>query len=64
MTSYNRRIYRIDWIEYGMSPADGFTNDKGEKIKFIDYYKNQYKCDIKEEGQPLLVHIDQKKDET
>lgn len=38
MTTYNRRIYRVDKIEFNMNPRDGFTNDQGEKIQFLDYY--------------------------
>ena len=43
MTSYNRKIYRIDRIDYSKSPLDTFTNHEGQQIKFIDYYQNTYK---------------------
>ena len=36
---------------------------RGEEISFIDYYKNQYKIDIKDNNQPLLVSNIKKKDE-
>lgn len=38
MTQYNRRIYRVDRIDYNKTPQDGFTNEKGEFITFLDYY--------------------------
>lgn len=38
MTVYNRRIYRIDRVDFHKNPRDGFTNDKGETIPFMQYY--------------------------
>ncbi len=38
MTHYNWRIYRIDRIDFNKSPKDGFNNDKGEFVAFMDYY--------------------------
>lgn len=64
MTNYNRKIYRIDRIEFNKTPVDSFTNQKGEEIRFIDYYQNQYKLSIENNQQPLIVHLDEKKNET
>lgn len=64
MTIYNWKIYRVDRIEFKMSPMDGFTNDEGQKIAFYDYYKERYKVEIQVQHQPLLVHVDWKKDNT
>lgn len=32
MTTYNKRVYRVDKIEFNMNPRDGFENENGEKI--------------------------------
>ena len=63
MTTYNRRIYRVDRIDFNNTPQDGFLNEKGEKISFYQYYKDRYNVEIKQESQPLLVHIDKKKEQ-
>lgn len=64
MTSYNRRIYKIDSIDLNKSPKDGFEDDQGKFISFKDYYRDKYKAKISNESQPLLVHIDEKKNQT
>ncbi|OCT90145.1 piwi-like protein 2 [Xenopus laevis] len=56
ITRYNNRTYRIDDIEWNMSPKDTFTMSDGSKISFIDYYSKNYGISIKELDQPLLLH--------
>lgn len=46
MTTYNRRIYRIDKINYNLSPEDSFTKKNDEKVRFMDYYKKVYDINI------------------
>lgn len=55
LTRYNNRSYVVDDIDYQSSPKDTFTNDKGEKMSYIDYYQNQYSMTIRDQGQPMLV---------
>ena len=56
LTRYNNKNYRIDDIAWNLTPTSSFTNSKGESISFQDYYKIQYKIDIKDLLQPMLVH--------
>lgn len=61
MTVYNRTLYKIDGIDYNMTPEDEFMSRKDKKkIKFKDYYKEKYKIKIHNNGQPLLIHKDKR----
>ena len=61
MTSYNKKMYRIDDIDFSMNVDNKFTIEKtGESISYYDYYKNQWKLEIKEKNQFLIKHIDKK----
>ena len=64
MTKYNRRIYRIDRVEYKMNPMCKFIKHDGSEISFAEYYQHQYKIHINIPQQPLLVYIDKKKGDT
>ena len=60
LTSYgSMRAYRIDRIEFEKTPINTSCNIKtpeGVKtISLYNYYKNQYKIDIKDKDQPLLA---------
>jgi aubergine-like protein len=39
-----------------MSPRSTFTNEKGEEISYMDYYKAQYGITIKDPDQPMILH--------
>ena len=59
LTSYgSMRAYRIERIEFEKTPTNTSCNIKTpEGIKTVNlynYYKNQYKIDIKDKDQPLL----------
>ncbi|XP_075457581.1 piwi-like protein 2 isoform X3 [Ascaphus truei] len=56
ITRYNNRTYRIDDIEWNMSPKDTFTLPDGTEMSFLDYYSKNYGISVKEIDQPLLVH--------
>ncbi|KAK7067292.1 Piwi-like protein 2 [Halocaridina rubra] len=56
LTRYNNKTYRIDDILFEQNASSTFTNDKGEEISYINYYKNTYDIDIKDPKQPLLLH--------
>lgn len=45
MTSYNKRTYRVDEIDFNMSPRDTFTVDEKE-VSYIEYYKTKYDAKI------------------
>ena len=57
MTSYNKRIYKIDKIDFEKSPKDEFERHDGTKQSFSDYYKQTYNINIKNLNQPMLIHI-------
>lgn len=63
MTKYNRKIYRVDRVEFKMNPTNTFKRQDGSEITFANYYQTQYKLNISVMQQPLLVHVDRKKGE-
>lgn len=62
MTNYNNKTYRIDDINWNVTPKDTFDLKNGSKISFVDYYYDHYKLKIRELGQPLLVSLPKAKD--
>ena len=56
ITTYNNKTYKIDELDFNQSPKDTFTNERGETMTFLDYYKNQHGITIKDPDQPLLMH--------
>nr|XP_002130577.2 piwi-like protein 2 [Ciona intestinalis] len=56
LTRYNNKNYRVDDIAWDMTPSSSFTNSKGDKLTFVEYYKVQYKIEITDLKQPMLVH--------
>uniref|UniRef100_A0A8C4REA3 Piwi-like protein 2 n=1 Tax=Erpetoichthys calabaricus TaxID=27687 RepID=A0A8C4REA3_ERPCA len=56
LTRYNNRTYRIDDINWNMSPKDKFTLFNGTETTFVEYYRKNYGITIKELDQPLVVH--------
>jgi len=61
LTRYNNKSYKVDDIDFNSSPKDSFTNEKGEKLTYVDYYKRQYGIDIRDADQPMLIHRPKKK---
>ncbi|KAF0991535.1 hypothetical protein HZS_5224, partial [Henneguya salminicola] len=57
MTRYNNRTYRIDSINFNLTPSSEFTLKDGTKITFAEYYKKHYNLDIEDLKQPLLASI-------
>lgn len=60
LTSYgSMRAYRVDKIEFEKTPINTSCNIKTQDgiktISLLNYYKSQYKIDIKDKNQPLLV---------
>jgi aubergine-like protein len=63
MTTYNRRVYRVEEVSYDHSPKDTFLlkeNKMTREVSYIDYYKEKYNVEIKDHDQPLLVHVNEK----
>lgn len=64
MTTYNKKLYRVDSIDYDSSPMSTFERkEKGEivKVTYVEYYKKNYGIDIMDYNQPLLISRKSKK---
>ncbi|XP_046398495.1 piwi-like protein Ago3 [Ischnura elegans] len=55
LTRYNNKTYRIDEIDWNMTPRSKFSGKDNEQVSFLDYYNHQYGIKIRDEKQPLLV---------
>ena len=59
MTIYNNRVYKIDDIEFKMTPNDKFFCDmhhKNKETTYSDYILDNYKMKVTYPDQPLLRH--------
>jgi aubergine-like protein len=54
MTSYNKRTYKVDEVDFNMSPRDVFTTEDKE-ISYVEYFKTKYDAEIKDLNQPVLI---------
>lgn len=61
LTRYNNKTYRVDDIDWDISPQDTFKKADGSEISFMDYYKRQYSQDITDLSQPALISQPRKK---
>lgn len=59
VTRYNQKTYRVERVDFGMSPATTFDKN-GEQVSYAEYYKTRYNEDIKDPNQPLLINKDRK----
>ncbi|GAB0096382.1 PIWI [Sergentomyia squamirostris] len=55
VTEYNNATYRIDDVDFNLSPSSSFEKKSGERITFIQYFMERYRCSIRDTRQPLLV---------
>jgi len=55
LTRYNNKCYRVDDIDWEMTPSSTFTDHNGVEKSFIDYYKKHYNISIKDSKQPMLI---------
>ncbi|CAG9327694.1 unnamed protein product [Blepharisma stoltei] len=54
MTNYgNLKTYRIEGFDFTQNPSSSFRGKDGP-ITYIEYYKRNYKIDIKDKKQPLI----------
>jgi len=61
LTRYNNKCYRVDDIDWSMTPSSKFTDHTGQEKSFMDYYKKQYNITIKDPKQPMLISRAKKK---
>ena len=43
MTVYNRKIYRVDKIDFEKTASQTFKKNDGTEISFAEYYMKTYK---------------------
>lgn len=46
ITGYNNKSYRIDDVDFDMTPQTTFAKKDGSQISFIEYYKQRYNIKI------------------
>lgn len=59
VTRYNQKTYRIERIDYSMSPDTTFDK-QGTQVSYKEYYKTRYNENIGDPNQPLLINKDRK----
>lgn len=63
MTTYNRKMYRIDDIAFDKTPASTFKFGREKvEISYAQYYFNTYKHEVTDMNQPLLGSRPKKKE--
>jgi aubergine-like protein len=55
LTDYTNKTYRIDDVDFTMSPRSTFKDMKGNEKTFAQYYQEKYNITIKDLNQFLLV---------
>jgi len=59
VTKYNQKTYRVERIDYAMSPDTTFDK-QGTQVSYKEYYKTRYNENINDPNQPLLINKDRK----
>lgn len=59
VTKYNQKTYRVERIDFSMSPETTFDKN-GTQVSYAEYYKTRYNESIKDSNQPLLINKDRK----
>ncbi|KAL9925541.1 protein aubergine-like [Glossina fuscipes fuscipes] len=54
LTDYNNKTYRVDDINFELSPLSKFSTKDGD-ISYMQYYKQRYNITIRDHQQPMLV---------
>ncbi|XP_071093957.1 piwi-like protein 1 isoform X1 [Haliotis cracherodii] len=55
LTRYNNRTYRVDDIDFDLTPKDTFKLSNGTDITYQEYFQQHYQVNIRDLDQPLLV---------
>ena len=56
MSSYNKRTYKVDDVDFSISPRDTFTTEEKE-ISYVEYFKTKYDAEITDMNQPVLISL-------
>lgn len=59
VTRYNQKTYKIDRVDFSMSPDTTFDKE-GKQVSYSQYYKEKYNENIGDPNQPLLINKDRK----
>ena len=59
MTTYKKRTYKVDEVDFNMSPRDTFSVDE-KPTSYVDYFKTKYDARINDQNQPVLVSVDKR----
>ena len=64
ITHYNRRTYRIDDIDFDLTPRSQFKKQDGSMITYADYYRTKWNVTLtgNDLEQPLIVSFPRRKD--
>ncbi|CAH0388616.1 unnamed protein product [Bemisia tabaci] len=62
ITRYNNSVYKVDDIDFDLTPAHKFPRHDGTEISYCEYYKQQYEITIRDVNQPMLIHRKRKRD--
>ena len=57
VTSYNKRAYRVEDVDFSQNPRSTFQTKDGSAMVFADYFRNTHNSTIRDERQPLLTVI-------
>ncbi|KAF4530187.1 hypothetical protein B566_EDAN001446 [Ephemera danica] len=55
LTDYNNRTYRIDDVDFALTPMSSFVDKNNRRIVVAEYYQSRYQIKVRHLGQPLLV---------
>jgi len=59
VTKYNKKTYKIERVEFNMSPETTFDKN-GTAVSYMEYYKTRYNESVSDVNQPLLINKDRK----
>lgn len=59
VTKYNQKTYKVERVEFGMSPETTFDKS-GTQVSYMEYYKTKYNESISDPNQPLLINKDRR----
>lgn len=62
ITHYNRRTYKVDDVDFSVTPTSTFRQQDGTLTKYDEYYLNKYNIKLEPATQPALVSIPKKRD--
>lgn len=55
LTNYNNKTYRIDDIDFNITPLSTFKKKDGSSISYKEYFKQKYNLRIHDDNQPMLL---------